>query len=471
MNKNLFNKSIFKDIRFWIFLFAILRFYGITNPPLEIAHNWRQTTVTMVARNFIEIDANIFYPRIDIAGEKTGITGMEFPIFNYLIYLVSLIFGYQHWYGRLINLIVSSVGIYYFYKLVLKYFKPNIAFNAAFILIVSLWFSYSRKIMPDTFASSLIIISLYFGSNYLDRKSSLKNILLYVLFGLAGVLSKLPVGYIWILYLIPFLKTEIKLSTKLFFTLSSVLIFIPVYYWYFIWVPYLVEEYGFWHFFMGKPISQGVEEIITYWPKVLNHFYESAIRYVAMVFAVVGLVYAIVKKEKTLLYIFFLSLFAFMVIILKSGRTFAFHAYYVIPFVPILALLAAFGLDQIKNKKVVVLLLVLIGIEGLLNQWHDFILKPKNAALVALEEDFNKVSNGTDLIVVNSNEYPTPMYFTHRKGWLADNNKLADSTYLTDLKNHGCKYALILKKTFGSDINLNEKIVLENDNYTIYQLK
>jgi len=471
MNKNLFSKSIFKDIRFWIFLFAIIRLYGITNPPLEIAHNWRQTTVTMVARNFIEVDANIFYPRIDIAGDKTGITGMEFPIFNYLIYLLSLIFGYQHWYGRLINLIISSVGIYYFYKLVIKYFKPNVAFNAAFILIVSLWFSYSRKIMPDTFASSLIIISLYFGSNYLDKKASLQNLFLYVLFGLTGILSKLPVGYIWILYLIPFLNTDIKLSAKLFFTLASFLIFIPVFYWYFVWVPYLVEEYGFWHFFMGKSLNQGVAEIITYWPKVLNHFYESAIRYVAIVFAVAGLVFAILKKQKLLLYIFSLSLLAFVIIIFKSGKTFAFHAYYVIPFVPVLALLAANGIEQVQNKKLVFIVLFLIGVEGLLNQWHDFILKPKNAVLVALESDFNKISNTDDLIVVNSNEYPTPMYFTHRKGWLSDNNKLADTTYLNDLKNHGCKYALILKKTFGSEIDLQEEIVLENENYTIYRLK
>ena len=95
-------KFLLKDIRFWIFIFFIIRLIGITNPPLEVSHNWRQTTVTMVARNFLEIDNNIFYPRIDIAGEKTGITGMEFPILNYLIYLVSEVFGYEHWYGCLL---------------------------------------------------------------------------------------------------------------------------------------------------------------------------------------------------------------------------------------------------------------------------------------------------------------------------------------------------------------------------------
>ena len=125
-------KNSLSDIRFWILLFFILRLYGITNPPLEVAHNWRQTTVTMAARNFYETDNNILLPRIDIAGEKSGITGMEFPFLNYLIYLVSLVFGYAHWYGRLINLVISSIGIFYFYKLIVKYFGVKVAFNAAF---------------------------------------------------------------------------------------------------------------------------------------------------------------------------------------------------------------------------------------------------------------------------------------------------------------------------------------------------
>lgn len=90
--------AFFNDIRFWIFVFFVLRMAGIMQPPLEVAHNWRQTTVTMVARNFYETDAGIWLPRVDMAGEKSGITGMEFPLFNYLIYLFSLVFGYDHWY-------------------------------------------------------------------------------------------------------------------------------------------------------------------------------------------------------------------------------------------------------------------------------------------------------------------------------------------------------------------------------------
>jgi 4-amino-4-deoxy-L-arabinose transferase-like glycosyltransferase len=471
VNTNFFNKSIFKDIRFWILFFAIIRLYGITNPPLEIAHNWRQTTVTMAARNFSEVDANILYPRIDIAGDKTGITGMEAPIFNYLIYLFSLIFGYDHWYGRLINLVVSSIGVFYFYKLILKYFKQKTAFNAAFILIVSFWFAYSRKIMPDTFASSLAIISIYFGSNYLDRKANLKNLLLYFFFGLTGILSKLPIGYIWIIFAIWFFNGKIRINKKIAFTIATILMFIPVYLWYFVWVPHLVEEYGFWHFFMGKSLKTGLEETITYIGRTLNHFYETAIRYLAFAFLITGLIFVIIKKHKILAWVFILSLFAFSIIILKSGRTFAFHSYYVLPFIPVMALMAAYGLEQIKNKKLIIIILFLISVEGLLNQWNDFYIKPNEKMLINLENDFDKISNPDDLIVINSGYYPTPMYFTHRKGWVTSNENFSNPSFTNNLKQHGCKFILILKKSFGSNINLNKEIIFENDFYKIYKME
>lgn len=409
------------------------------------------------------------HPRIDIAGEKTGITGMEFPLFNYLIYLVSLIFGYEHWFGRLINLAVSSTGILFFYKLVKKYFKPDTAFYAAFILLVSFWFSYSRKIMPDTFASSLVMISLYYGTKYLDKKPSNTNLLLYFIFGLAGILSKLPVAYFWVFYVILFYSKSVTLRRKTMFSLVSFALAIPVYFWYFIWVPHLVEAYGFWHFFMGDPFEKGIRDAVTYYPRILNHFYESAIRYSGFVMMLAGIFYAFLKKNRILQAIFFLSLFAFTLIIFKSGRTFAFHSYYIIPFIPVLAIFAAHGISMVQNKKFVFILLLLISIEGLLNQWDDFVIKPDEKALTQLEADLDKVSNRNDLIVINSDYVPTPMYFAHRKGWITSNENLFDHSYLEALREKGCKYILVLKKSFGENIHLNKKILFENEHYKVYQ--
>ena len=145
----------------------------------------------MVARNYLENGGHFFYPQIDVAGEKTGITGMEFPLLNYFIYLISKVFGYAHWYGRLINLVVSSLGIYFFHQLVKKHIHERSAFPAAMLLLGSIWFAYARKIMPDTFAMSFLIWGIYQGLNYLKNGST--QSLLFSFVGISlGILCKLP---------------------------------------------------------------------------------------------------------------------------------------------------------------------------------------------------------------------------------------------------------------------------------------
>lgn len=459
------------DIRFWILFFAIIRIYGITNPPAEVVHSWRQTTVAMVARNFYEVDSNIFYPRIDISEDLTGITGMEFPLLNYLVYLMSLLFGYEHWYGRLINLLVTSLGCYYFYRLLKKYFSERTAFCSTLILTASLWFVYARKVMPDTFSMSLVIMGLYYGTNYLEGNAKgWKDLILYALFSLFGILSKLPSGYIMVLFLLPMLNREVKLRRKAVFAGVSVLICVPVAWWYFYWVPYLVEEYGLWHFFMGKGFGDGFREIMANMGDTLAHFYDDALKFIGFGVFVVGLVFCVLKKEKLALWVTSISFVAFCGVIFKSGWTFAHHAYYVVPFVPVMALVAGYGVASIQKKWLQVLLLVAISIENIGNRHTDFIIREDRQALLRLEEEFDQFSQPTDLIVANSGEDPTAVYFAHRKGWVASNEQLSDVAYLEDLRSRGCKYVLVLKKVFGSEMVLNCERIVDTEDYSIYCL-
>ena len=92
MNINFKNESGYIRIEYIIGVFFLLRLIGITNAPLEIAHNWRQVTGLMVARNFFEIDSTLWFPRVDETNGVSGIIGMEFPLLNYLHYLTSFIF-------------------------------------------------------------------------------------------------------------------------------------------------------------------------------------------------------------------------------------------------------------------------------------------------------------------------------------------------------------------------------------------
>ncbi len=458
------------DIRVWIIFFFLLRLYGITNPPLETSHNWRQTTVTMVARNFLEKDNNIFYPRIDFAGEKTGITGMEFPFLNYLIYLCSLVFGYGHWYGRLINLLISSLGLYYFYLLIRKYFQGRIAFMATIFLLLSVWFTFSRKIMPDTFSMSLITIGFYYGSNYLDKVQSVRNLLLYALFTLLGVLSKLPSGYILILYAFFLFNKEITFRAKVYFSVVTACIGTVISVFYFYWVPYLTKQYEFSHFFMGKNMSVGLTEIMGNLNDTLEKFYLEALGYSGFLIFILGLVFIIYKNQKKLIYLFTLATIGFLAIVLKSGLTFYAHDYYIIPFAPVMALIAAYGMEQIQNKKVIVLTLCLFTIESIARKNIDFYIKEENKAIIQLEEVMDRLGSRNDLVAINSGAVPTPMYFSHRKGWVENNEQLSNGCHIAKLKSKGLKFIIILKRAFGRDVILPYKQIFDNADFRIYRL-
>jgi len=135
----------------------------------------------MVARNLVEVENNPLYPRADqFGGDKTGIFGSEFPLLQEGIVLLSSVFGYDHWYGRLINLIVTSFGIYFFYLLLLTILPERAAFYSGIMLLTSLWFMFGRKIMPDTFSVSLALSGIYMAYLYSMREMGSSPLILFI---------------------------------------------------------------------------------------------------------------------------------------------------------------------------------------------------------------------------------------------------------------------------------------------------
>ena len=226
-------------------------------------------------------------------------------------------------------------------------------------------------------------------------------------------------------------KKYIPLTRKLVFCLTGFIFVFITLLWYQYWVPFLVQNFGFWHFFMGKSIFIGLEEILHNIPETLKRFYDSAIKYIGFLVFLFGMIQFVRNKNRPLIYLFSLSIIGFTFIILKSGFTFYHHNYYVIPFVPIMALICGYGLDQIKNNKISMFLLFSIGIEGVLTQQHDFFIRPEYRAIENLEKDLDLVSKREDLILINSGNYPTPMYFAHRKGWVDANENIQKTMYLS----------------------------------------
>ena len=109
-----------KILQILLSIYFLFGLHNITHPPLD-DHAWRQTLTISVAKNLVD-HPNPMFPRMDIGGDTEGIIAGEFPAFNSLMSLCYRVFGYDHWYGRLINWSIGCLGLWYFYLLIKIYF-------------------------------------------------------------------------------------------------------------------------------------------------------------------------------------------------------------------------------------------------------------------------------------------------------------------------------------------------------------
>lgn len=456
------------DVRFWIVLFFILRLFNI-NSPIFDSHNWRQSDGFAIARNFYEIDANILYPRVDHAGNLTGIMGSEFPIMNYLVYLSYTIFGVDWWQGRLLNLIVSSLGCLFFYKTIYQFIKKEVALPATLFLLASLWFSHSRKFMPDVFSTSLILIAIYFGWSYLKKKQNWQLIVYFVLITF-GLLSKLPAFVMTALLVPAIFDLSINVKRKVILILISILAVIPAIWWYFYWAPKLTSDYGYYYFFMGSDISTSLKFLISEWKLTLSRFYVDAMGYVGFSFYCLGIIYSIYKKEKKLLLILVSVVLFQLAFMLKGGETFAHHTYYIISFVPAMALFAAYFVSSTHLKWLRSILIIAVVVEGVLNLQHDFMPRETELYRLKIETIVDSYTTKNDLIAINNEANPASLYFAHRKGWTLANSIPTNPDLLKEVKDKGCKLFIWDKHRASKPENLPYFILIEEtEDFAIYQ--
>jgi 4-amino-4-deoxy-L-arabinose transferase-like glycosyltransferase len=427
--------------------------------------------MTMVSRNMTKDFHQIFYPQVDYGGSKSQIIGMEFPLLNVCIAIANRCFGYAHWYGRLINLIFSSIGMYFFYLLVSKLTNEKHAFYATFILISTLWFAYSRKIMPDTFSASFIIAGIYFSVLALEKKTfGTLNCILACIFITIGGLSKISTC-ILLVFIVPFLlKKEIGLKVKAQFLIALSISGAIILIWYIVWVPYLntLSEV---RFFMGISFAIALHEIIQRLGDICLRFYETAIGISGFVLFVVGLYLLVKQKQKSLLTIFLLGTLLEILFLCKTGAHFAIHTYYIIPYVPIMTLIAGYVLSVIPKRYATILCFILF-IENGARLYGEFIIKPKYQPVEHIDRilDSLKISRNT-LIATNGNASPTVLYFSQHIGWTPSNEQLQNTDYIHSLMLKSCEYIIIDKQAFSTDIVLlGKNEIFNNNSFRIYKL-
>lgn len=451
----------------FISLFFILRLFFTTQPPVEYEHTWRQSTGLMYARNFVETDANFFHPRIDDNAGGSGILVLEAPILYYGMYLLSKPFGYQDWYGRLINLVVSSLGLYFFFLVVRRFFTARIAFFSTLILTTSLWLVFSRKTMQDTMAVSFLLMALHLNFNYFKR-GGWENLAGYVLLASLGMLAKIPAAMYLLFPVIYLFRYPVGKRKMVSWGIATLIPVTLTCLWYFGYAPYASERYGYW-FNVGESFPNGFRSLLGNLGRVFERFFfQSTHSFVFLVLFLVSWGWMIRNKRRDYLVLFGSFTLLFGLYMIRSGTYFVQHNYYMIPYVPVMAVMIALVLARIPRKGWAIFLLVLGMLEGIAWQARDFTNSPREAYKMNLTKIVNEYSAPDDQIVLVNNGNPIGFYFTHRKGWLQSEENRLRPGQLGDLSAHGARI-LIINRHFREH-TYKLPLLFESDDYRVYEL-
>ena len=443
---------------------------GLSHFDLNLVddHAWRQSLTLSISKNLLEYP-NPLYPRTVFCCKGEYIIGSEFPFYNMVLALLYKIFGFQHWYGRVVNLIVTTMGVYYFYRNIERLFNSRLASFAAIFLLSSIYMVFARKSMPDTFSISLVLMAVWYFLSYMDKGKTRFLIFAALLLGLGG-LSKFP-AYCSLAFLVfPFFSEDRPKMVMLKIGVGVFLVSIIVSVWYLFWMPHLVETYGnqlVWPTGVWEGLVQIFNDSERGWFRLEVNAFSNRLPFFI---GIMGLGIAAYKKDRQLLYTFLVFTLMYIAFISKAGAVFTDHNYYVVPYLPMLSLLAGYGLYHCIPNRFLAYVLVTIfyyfGVKS--NQEY---LKPLDYMkdYPRLTEIVNRFTKKEDKVLINLGQFnPVGLYFADRFGWSENNDVLAKTEWMPDFKKYGLKIIIVDKDKYPTP-DLPYTKLYEDSKFVIFQ--
>jgi hypothetical protein len=462
-------------------------------------HEWRQSDVLGVARNYYNESMNFFYPRIDGRRNLSGITGMEFPLFNYILALLYTISGkIIPLYGKMMSFGCALGSVWLMFKItIIDNFCKKWPTYPIVILFFAFcnhyFFLFSFTIMPEFLALFLSLFGFWKFQKYKQNNKN-HNLFISCLCFCLGMLVR-PYfaffGITMLIYCFSQLRAHPKECIKIFIT--GILTLIPFSIWYGYWVPHLDKTYGIKYFYMGTPLKQNIDQIISSSNlakgtlKLLSESYSlpALIPLIILGFILLIIYYKKTRSIKKLIHspIFQCLLAGIVAIItipvLIGNSVVSDHQYYLGAAFPILVILPSICISYLLNltksiskpmytTSIIAFIILASAYFGIITlestitrklpdhptpKWHNIqnLIKEKPALLKGVNEN--------DLVVTRLGTNPLFLYLLDRKGWCISlpENKKKQIKIFKALEKKGAKFYF-----FEYDANYNN---LHNKDY------
>jgi hypothetical protein len=239
--------------------------------------------------------------------------------------------------------------------------------------------------------------------------------------------------------------------------------------WYYWWVPWAERTYMY-PLFYPRSIEAGARELLAFSSNTLERFESIALqsRFIFYL-CVTGFIALVFRNNKYVVLTSFAYCIAFLYFMIKAGEVFSTHEYYVIPFIPILAISGGFMIVTLLPEKSRLLPLVLgcIAAIGIINQWPNFKISESEKKYHQLESICDQyIPKEARIMVSNDDANPMMLYFCHRKGW-ANDELWQNERWISGQVADGLEYIVV--ERFRHHTALTFPLLYEDENFLIYK--
>jgi hypothetical protein len=411
-------------------VFVLKHHRAMELPPVS-HHVWRQTFTASVAVNFYEESMNIFKPRVNHRKDTDGITGMQFPLYEWVSAALFHVFGKDESVFRWLSIILFLWTVYFFFDWLSDWLGVFPAFAGSMILLWSPELYYhSVNPLPDIMALFFAILSCRAYFHYYNTQRYALLPISFALLCLAGLI-KIHFLLFGGLFFLPFWRAirqgPVRMSHQVAYTLFTLSV-VGGWYGYAVWLRSVsdLKDVGLY----TTPAADLSSALTALKDVLISDLPEQLIGYASFAAVVIGVVLLFRNRGIRHFRIAFLPLAVASVIyfIFELGQ-FKAHSYYLIPFIPFIIIYAIKGL-QFANRTQQYVILGLLFIQPVLtairmdHRWNEsehrlvpeafFRFEPR-AALT------QSVPAGSTTLVGPDPSGCIYFYFTNTKGYCAFN--------------------------------------------------
>jgi len=438
----------------------LLGFFFLVQLPLVVqpiggGHIWRQADTASVARNLALESFDPFHPRVDVRQHLTGITGMEFPVYQSLAGLLYLVAPTsQDWPARLISLLMAFGCLGYTVLLARKLLDLPAKWVVCAMICLQEFFLQANRTMPEATALCMVLMGTWHFLRYRDSGKPVDLLLAWLGFTL-GLLARPYVGSWGLIILVEFLfSLKANPRRSAVFLALGVGVLVPFAFWYFYWAPHLTEAYGLPLFFTGGSFESVLQKLASFniWVLLADALVYDYAHWIMVPFVLLGIHklrrHSNWDRDHTVLLVG-VPLLTIASILLLTGDHFKPHTYYLIALIPALAISAATGLSALAQRRPKVGRWLVAALPILTVALLGYVYTESAEDLERygrVQQEVEKRVPPEDLVVTDSGgSLGFSLHVIRRRGWGVASAKVADPAFIAEAENLGARWVLPLQ--------------------------